>query len=125
MFLKLILLASMVFAIRDWFIIEVKKKVPNHGKGFTMRLVICSGICLVVAKDNLDIVENFIAAPCIVWFVFQYGLNFLRGKPFDYLSPESSKIDGFLLKTLGSQTKSFVVLLCLFIASVIFKIYGL
>jgi hypothetical protein len=125
MFLKIIILASILFAIRDWYIIEVKKKVPNHGKGFTMRLVISAIICLVVAKDNNDLIENFIVAPWIVWFVFQYGLNILRDKKLTYLSPESSKLDGFLLRIFKKSDRAFVFLLVMFLGALIFKTYGL
>ena len=125
MFIKIIIIASTLFAIRDWYIIEVKKKVPNHERGFTMRLVISTVICLVVAKDNNDLIENFISAPWIVWFVFQYGLNTLRGKTLTYLSPESSKLDGFLLRIFKKSDRAFVFLLIMFLGALIFKMYGL
>lgn len=125
MFIKLLILITLMFAVRDWYIIEVKKRSPNHGKGFTMRLVISSIVCLVVAKNNLDIIENFIAAPFIVWFVFQYGLNVLRGKPLTYLSPTSNNTDRILLKVFKNPKMVFVVLVVLFVSSIIFKIYGL
>ena len=124
MFLKTLMLASILFALRDWYIIEIKKRSPNHGKGFTMRLVISSLICLVIAKDNNDLIENFIAAPGIVWFTFQYGLNVLRGKPLTHMS-DSNKTDQILLKIFKKPKTVFVVLLLLFLSSIIFKMYGL
>ena len=123
-FLTTIIVASIAFALRDAYLIELRKKPINHKKGFLLRLFVCSVICLIVQKTPHEMVLNFLTAPGIVWFLFQYTLNFLRDKPLFYIS-DSNLTDRILLKIFKKRNVVFVVLALLFVSSILIRVYGI
>lgn len=125
MFLRWIIGFSVLFVLRDWFIIEIKKKSPNHGRGLTMRAFISIAISFVISDSGQTIVENLMASFFIVGFIFMYGLNIARKKPLLYLNPESDVTDKILVKIFRDPLAIFVFALIGFIAAIAIKIMGI
>lgn len=125
MFLRWIIGFSILFVLRDWYIITIKKRVPDHGRGLTMRIFISTSIALVTSDGAQAIVENLICGFFIVGFIFMYGLNIVRGKGLLYLNPESNKTDGILLKIFRVPLAVFFFAFLGFLLTITVKVWGL
>lgn len=124
-FLKWIIGLSILFVLRDWFIIMVKKQTPNHGRGLTMRAFISIAISFVISDGGWTIVENLFCSFFIVGFIFMYGLNIARNKGLLYLNPKSNKTDGILLKIFRVPLAIFFFAFLGFLLALTIKIWGL
>lgn len=74
--------------IRNWYVIEIKKRNINHNTEATIRIAFATLLLLLMFPKNgnlLHVMCWFIGAFFSFWLLFNIGLNALRGKPFGYV----------------------------------------
>lgn len=83
--------------LRNYYVIEKKKKYINHGLEAIIRLVVSIAIIIIANPATwLHVICWFIGAFFSFWLFFNIGLNALRRKPFGYVGKSAwlDKIEG-------------------------------
>jgi len=96
----LIILAFLLIELlRNYYLIDIKKKSPDHGFNFALRVIPLVALYYYTTNwhfltpDWQRFGQAVIAFVSIFWFGFDTVLNLLRGEPVDYLG--DSAIDMF------------------------------
>ena len=93
--------------IRNYHIIDIKKRRPVYWQSNVLRIAVGFGFWVVapiVAKIPYWSWWGMIPMMLFTfWFVFDYGLNLARKKrPFFYLNPKGSWLDRFQYNSTGT-----------------------
>lgn len=95
-------------ALSQWYIIEVKKRKPDHSKWFIIRVIVS------LLFVNLYLGNGYMWYWFIPYMVFTFAwlfpflLNRFRGKRLGYMSARGSKYDRFILKIFKHEELVFL-----------------
>jgi len=76
--------------VRNFLIIEILERTPNYAASVVLRLA--AGVLLAWVFADQGPVKVFFMAGAVTFLLFDYGLNWARGKPFFYHG-KKSRID--------------------------------
>lgn len=94
--------------VSQWYIIEKKKVYPNKLLWFVIRAAVAGGFLVWYNELGYVWYWSLIYMAGTFWLPFNESLNYLRGKPFGYLSPKNSFVDRMIVKYLPGGAFAYV-----------------
>lgn len=119
------ILVIVAAVVSQWYVIEKLRKYPNKPVWFFIRGLVAGGFLYLYIYQGYVWYWALVYMVFTFWWLFNTGLNILRGKELTYLSPKNSLIDKVLLKVFKYEYIIFMFSFILFLASVgIISFYG-
>jgi hypothetical protein len=80
---------------RNYYVIERLRQTPNHARGWVLRAMVIAMVALIrYDADILAMVKYGLGCGLAFWFLFDVGLNLLRGKVWNHTGTVA-KLDRF------------------------------